>query len=925
MATTFSDSLITVPLLPPRHVSRPRLLADLDRAADLPFTLLCAGPGAGKTVLLTEWAQNSGAAVAWITPGAADVAPRRFWNLLESALPELEGKDRGGPAVGPDGARDAGPGGGPDAGTGRGADAGADEGLDPVQLLLSQVHEPASPLVVIIDDAHLLTHPDILDGLDRLARGWHQGLRLILAARSDPLLPLHKYRLAGQMAELRAADLAMTPAEIREVLAAHGVSLPKREVDVLVARTEGWAAGVRLSAMRMEGTEHPADFVSQLALDAGSIGEYLVDEVLQRLPDDHRRLLVETSFLDEVTGPLAGAVTGMTGCEDMLASLTRDNSFVIPLDPMRTRYRYHQLFGEILRYLLQRREGRAVCQLKSRAAGWFEHAGDLGSAMYWAVQAEDGPRVATLLARGGLTHALVHRQDLSVLRLRDLVPPHDTAEPGSAEAPAAAEGAERAEGTAAAEAATAEAAVAAAEAAVAAFAVEAAVAAPEAAAAELDRLRTWQSVQPTTDRDLLLTCDVAELLLGQKACDDRAVDAAAARLLGVPGDVKTAVASGLRASVLLTQASVHLWHGRHEDVAALLEEAMAEAATDGQDGLELEALSMMACLDSLWSRANRAERAIQQAQAMRKAKGLAAPAALELATAVSALFSGNLGGQARATARIVPSGAAGADPALDTAAALVLAAGLLARDQRAEPRAILQEQADRVLPPALAAYRDVMLADLETSYGRPRSALARLERLRKTKFAPVIAPAAARAHLALGDPRSARDCVRDVLASPSSQISRLTFVEALLCDARIAEAGGDVGQALEILVHAFDAARGEVVLPFHCASASFAGLLARHPGMAGQWPAGAVAETRRAGIPVQVPAQRVARDLPDPLTPRELTILRLLATSLSTGEIADELCLSVNTVKTHLAAIYRKLPASRRREAVLRARDLELI
>ena len=235
----------------------------------------------------------------------------------------------------------------------------------------------------------------------------------------------------------------------------------------------------------------------------------------------------------------------------------------------------------------------------------------------------------------------------------------------------------------------------------------------------------------------------------------------------------------------------------------------------------------------------------------------------------------------------------------------------------------MQEQADRILPPALAAYRDVMLADLETSYGRPRSALTRLERSRKTKFAPVTAPAAARAHLALSDLRSARDCVRDVLASPSSQISRFTFVEALLCDARIAEAGGDEGQALENLVHAFDAARGEVVLPFHCAGASFAGLLARHPGMAGQWPAGAVAEAR--GIPVPVPAQRVTRELPDPLTPRELTILRLLATTLSTGEIADELCLSVNTVKTHLAAIYRKLPASRRREAVLRARDLELI
>src|ERR1700685_1968276 len=120
MATTFSDSLVTVPLLPPRHVSRPRLLADLDRAADLPFTLICAGPGAGKTVLLTEWAGNAKAQVAWITPGTADGAPRRFWSLLESALPDLDGRDRDGAATAPDAV------------------------FDPVQLLLSQVPDPAA-------------------------------------------------------------------------------------------------------------------------------------------------------------------------------------------------------------------------------------------------------------------------------------------------------------------------------------------------------------------------------------------------------------------------------------------------------------------------------------------------------------------------------------------------------------------------------------------------------------------------------------------------------------------------------------------------------------------------------------------------------------------------------------------------------------
>ena len=170
------------------------------------------------------------------------------------------------------------------------------------------------------------------------------------------------------MHELRAADLAMTSAEIAEVLSAHGVTLAARDFSILAARTEGWAAGVQLSAMRMEGTECPADFVSELALDPGSIGEYLVNEVLRHQPEPQRRLLIETSFLPEVTGSLADAVTGMTGCADMLTGLARENAFVIPLDAAQHRYRYHELFAEILRYLLQRQRRQAFRILQERAA-----------------------------------------------------------------------------------------------------------------------------------------------------------------------------------------------------------------------------------------------------------------------------------------------------------------------------------------------------------------------------------------------------------------------------------------------------------------------------------------------------------------------------------------------------------------------------
>jgi LuxR family maltose regulon positive regulatory protein len=148
------------------------------------------------------------------------------------------------------------------------------------------------------------------------------------------------------------------------------------------------------------------------------------------------------------------------------------------------------------------------------------------------------------------------------------------------------------------------------------------------------------------------------------------------------------------------------------------------------------------------------------------------------------------------------------------------------------------------------------------------------------------------------------------------------IVEAMLYDTKIAQLSSDPGRALEVLIRALEVARGEIILPFLQVKDAFAELLARHPDVAGQWP---IPHPRMSAEAAAEPAALPSRDLPEPLTPRELTILRLLATSMSNSEIADELCLSVNTIKTHLAAIYRKLPASRRREAVSRARQLELI
>jgi LuxR family maltose regulon positive regulatory protein len=343
---------------------------------------------------------------------------------------------------------------------------------------------------------------------------------------------------------------------------------------------------------------------------------------------------------------------------------------------------------------------------------------------------------------------------------------------------------------------------------------------------------------------------------------------------------------------------------------------------EGQEDLEAEALGVRALADIFWSRMNRAEHTARRAYALCKRGGLKTPPALELAASMRALVFGDLGGWAVILQRMGLPDHVGCDPGLSVAIALGRAGMLLAHGNEVAARTILHEQAGHQVPPVLGVHRDVILASLDTARGRPRSALALLEKYQGTELAVLTATARARAHLAQGDARSARDCVRAVLTTPSAQTGRLILVDAMLCEARIALQAGTQGQALEILVRAIEVARDEIKLPFLLAGDAFSALLARHPDVAARWP---LPQPGTAPGTAVVPVPRVPRDLPDPLTPRELTILRFLATSMSAAEIAGELCLSVNTVKTHLAAIYRKLPASRRREAVLRARELELI
>jgi len=801
-------------------------------------------------------------------------APRRFWRLFFEAA-RAAGQSYPHYAWTPDGT------------------------VELIDSLLGHPSEPPRRPVIVLDDAHVLTHPEILTGLDRIILRWPHHIGLALAARSDPLLPLHRYRLAGLVRELRAADLAMTIAEMQELLDRHGIRLPDEELRTLHARTEGWPAGLRLAAMRLADAERSADFVAVLAMDEGSIGEYLTEEVLAALPEQMQSLLIQTSFLDDVTGPLAEAVTGIPDCRSALTALARTNSFVIPVDRTRVTFRYHPLFREMLRQLARGQPAEAQLDQYARAAAWYEQQGDLSKALQWSVRAGDGAAVRSILAHGGLAQAFVGHQDLPVPGLAELRgnSPNDDASPAEL-----------------AEFETTQRAIL-------------AIVTDSAATEDVRDMQAhdgpaYEAAPLGGDPGLTVTALVADMMLGEKIADFATVDIAAARLLS-DQDLQASVDAvpGLRSSTLLAQARARLSTGQVADVDPLLRQALAAMPSDGPPVVQLEALSMIAFV-SVSARPRHADDAISRAEALLdRNPALVRPVILDLAIARRAHVGADLTAMASAMRRLDAAGPVYAYTGQAAAVAYVQATLFAELGELAQAQVLLRDDpaVNRTAVGLFGVIRDRDLAEIDTALGRPRSALQRLHRHRGTSEELVAQVAAARAYLAMGELDRAAVSVRAVMTTPSPYVDRLLLVDAALCDAEIAHRRGDEGRTAELLDRALQIADGEIVLPFVRATAALKPVLTRHRTLTARWPAPV------APAPHPNPAVPDRDVLPDALTHREQAVLRLMATNMSTAEIADELCLSMNTVKSHLAAIYRKLSVGRRREAVFRARQLELL
>ena len=275
-----------------------------------------------------------------------------------------------------------------------------------LERIISGLRALEEPIVLVIDDLHELNAPKALARLEELLARRPPQLRLILAARHDPPLGLHRYRLAGELTEVRAADLRFTLDETRQLLAAAGIALSDDAVASLMSRTEGWAAGLRLAALSLAGRTDPERFVAEFSGSERTVADYLFAEVLERQPEPVRQLLLRTSILERVNGALADRVVGAAGSERILLELEDANAFVFSIDPERSWFRYHQLFADLLRLELRRTEPDSVPKLHHAAAEWYAEHGFVIEAIKHAQAAKDWRFAGDLIGQYGFSLAL---------------------------------------------------------------------------------------------------------------------------------------------------------------------------------------------------------------------------------------------------------------------------------------------------------------------------------------------------------------------------------------------------------------------------------------------------------------------------------------------------------------------------------------
>jgi LuxR family transcriptional regulator, maltose regulon positive regulatory protein len=843
--------------------------------------LICAPAGSGKSLLMRAWTEASELhdRAAWISVERGERDAQRF---LLSMMDALAGID---PAVE------------------RIAGAPEFQGELILARLVSELDSVEAPVVLVVDDLHELRSAEALMWLERLIARLPSTMLLVLVTREDPRLGLHRLRLTGELTELRAPDLRFSLEETRELLAAAGIRLSDAGVALLHERTEGWAAGLRLAAISLSRHDDPERFVREFSGSERTVAGYLVAEVLERQPAEVRELLLRTSVLERVSGPLADFLTGASGSERMLQELEDANAFVTSLDATRSWFRYHHLFADLLQLELRRTSPSMVGPLHRAAAQWHEQAGNVIEAIRHAEAAHDWRLASRLLA----DHSLDLTLDGRAGSLRQLLNafPDDVA--------------------------TTDAEIALVFATVSLMEQEREKGAGYVELAQ--RLIDTVGQERSPRFNVLL--GVLKLLIGRWRGDLRAVLAAIesteAALAALP---ERALSDALKSSALQNLGVAELWSSRCDDALRHLEQALALARHAGRPWLEIPCLGHLG-IAAPWTGLTFSEGLGFSGEAVRIADGNGwgedPVIVTALATgAVALLWLGRFDEVERWLERAGRTLHPGGEPG--TELVVYHARGVLC---------LARGQFDEALAAFASAERlQALLADKHPFALRTRARVlqtqARMGQLAAAK-ATIIGMSeterdtsagrigAASVYLAACDPERALDVLGPAVieGSTSEMCPSPALTEAQVLDAAAREQLGDTRDAERSLERALELAEPQgIVLPFVLAPVG--GLLERLPRYRT-----AHATLLRTILDVLAGSSRENRretpPLLDELSEAELRVIRYLPSNLKAPEIAAELCVSANTVRTHIRHVYLKLSAHDRNEAVTRARELGLL
>lgn len=895
-----------VPRLRSGLVARPRLSERLRRGADSRLTLVSAPAGFGKTTLLAEWlGATSGAVrhVAWLSLDPADNDPASFWTGVVTALQSAV------PGVG----------------------SAALELIVctplPTEVMLTSVLNDlaAAPedVWLVLDDYHLVDSNQVRNGMVFLLEHLPPHVHVVISTRADPDLPLSRWRVGGDLVEIRAAELRFTSEEAAAYLnEVAGLDLAADDVAALEQRTEGWIAALQLAALSIQGRDDAAGFIARFAGNDRYIVDYLVEEVLQHRPEPVREFLLHSSVLDRLTGPLCDAVTGRDDGSDMLMALERANLFLVPLDDRREWYRYHHLFADVLRARLLGGQPDLIPVLHRRASRWYESHGSAEDAVKHALAAGDFDRAAHLMELAvpairrtrqdtmllgwlkTLPDAAVRRSPvLSVFRgfmllasgdLDGVEPRLDDAERALAAVPAG-------------------------------------MVAPWADTEEL--------------RTLPATIAVYRASLAQARGDVPGTSAHARHALDLarPGDH---LARGAAAGFLGLAA----WASG--DVPAALQTFTQAVASLHAGGSLVDELSSTVVLADMWlaaGRPSKARRLYQDALQLAGAHGEAvARATADLHAGLSEIDrqAGDLG----SARQHLEAAAVFVERATMTEGRYrwFVAMGLMAQAEDSPDEAIrFLDQAEQLYRPAF--FPDVrpiaaMRARVWIVQGRVPEAsgwarergvsvtdgprhLSEFDHLTLVR----LLIARHRADPAAGTIGGAILLLDRLLAAAASSGRAGSLVEIRMLQALAHDAQGRRPQAREALARAFAEAPepGAYVRLFLDEGAPMMELLhdaAQHGRAADQAPGHA---SRLLGLGTSTGAQATGPGRRAPsssaLSEREQQVLRLLGSDLSGPQIAGELFISHNTLRTHTKHIFTKLEVTNRRAAVRRASELGLM